>query len=36
MSLTDPGVLARILTARGGAELHGRARGLPQGELALG
>jgi hypothetical protein len=35
-SLTDPGVLDRILAARGGAELHGPARGPPQGELALG
>jgi hypothetical protein len=36
VALTDPDVLARILTARGGAELHGPARGPPQGELALG
>ena len=35
-SLTDPSVLAPILAARGGAALHGPARGLPQGELALG
>jgi hypothetical protein len=35
-SLTDPAVLACIVTARGGAELHGPARGSPQGELALG
>jgi len=35
-SLTDPAVLDRILAARGGAELHGPARGPPQGELALG
>jgi hypothetical protein len=35
-SLTDPAVLDRILTARDGAELHGPARGPPQGELALG
>jgi hypothetical protein len=35
-SLTDPAVLGRIITARDGAELHGPARGPPQGELALG
>jgi hypothetical protein len=35
-SLTDPAVLGRILAARGGAELHGPARGPPQVELALG
>jgi hypothetical protein len=35
-SLTDPAVLDRILTARHGTELHGPARGPPQGELALG
>jgi hypothetical protein len=35
-SLTGPGVLDRILTARDGAELHGPVRGPPQGELALG
>jgi hypothetical protein len=35
-SLTEPAVLDRILTARGGAELHGPARGPPQGELAPG
>ena len=35
-SLTDPAVLDRILDARNGAELHGPARGPPQGELALG
>jgi hypothetical protein len=28
-SLTDPAVLDRILVARGGAELHGPARGPP-------
>jgi hypothetical protein len=35
-SLTDPGVLDRILVARNGAELPGPARGPPQGELVLG
>jgi hypothetical protein len=35
-SLGDPAVISRILAARGGAELHGPARGPPQGELALG
>lgn len=35
-SLTDPGVLDRIRAARNGAELHGPARGSPQGALALG
>jgi hypothetical protein len=35
-SLTDAGVLDRILAARNGAELHGPARGPPQGALALG
>jgi hypothetical protein len=35
-SLTDRSVLDRILAARGGAELHGPARGPPQAELALG
>jgi hypothetical protein len=35
-SLTDPAVLERILTARGGAEVYGPARGPPQGERALG
>jgi hypothetical protein len=35
-SLTDAGVLDRILAARNGAELHGPARAPPQGELALG
>jgi hypothetical protein len=35
-SLTDAGVLDRILAARGRAELHGPVRCPPQGELALG
>jgi hypothetical protein len=35
-SLTNPGVLDRILVARTGAELPGPARGPPQGERALG
>jgi hypothetical protein len=35
-SPTDPAVLDRILAARHGADLHGPARGPPQGELALG
>jgi hypothetical protein len=35
-SLTDPAVLARILTARNGAELPWPARGPPQCEFALG
>jgi hypothetical protein len=34
-SLSDPAVIDRILGVRGGAELHGPARGPPQGELAL-
>jgi hypothetical protein len=30
-SLTDPAVLDRTLAARGGVDLHGPARGPPQG-----
>jgi hypothetical protein len=35
-SLRDPAVVSPIPTARGGAALHGPARGPPQGEVALG
>jgi hypothetical protein len=35
-ALRDPVERRRVLTACGGAGLHGPARGPPQGELALG
>jgi hypothetical protein len=35
-SLSDPAIIDRVLAARGRAELHGPARGLPQGAVVLG